>query len=231
MTAFYTHDEIATEAGFIAVVARFPKPIPAELLPVYRRLRAFGLRRGWSWPYRNYVPDEKRATGVAEVVPITIPTIPEPVPVDLETRGRLHQYFTPQFEYSRWRHEGRDECWRAERASSFKAAGPFKGERHPQDCMGDWDTYHALRAELQAKARLSGHSHGRIRAEDDQEYFWCLDGQIHVAPLAHGFDDDGFRYPSEAIDVGYARRLGLLPDGDTIAVDPVATLRQHLGLR
>src|SRR5690348_1256811 len=45
MPALYTHDEIATEAGFIAVVQRLPRPVPHDLLPVYRRLRAFGLRR------------------------------------------------------------------------------------------------------------------------------------------------------------------------------------------
>lgn len=205
MSELYTHDEVATQEGFIAVVNRFPRPVPPEHLPAYRRLRTFGLRRGWPWPYRNFVPSDRRATPEAPPPPLPPPIIPgeQAPPPDTTTPGTLHAYFTERYEYSRFTTDDRDECWRAWRATPFNRMG----ERWPADYLGPWEQYQAEHAARLATPRPAGQSHGHVTFIVDREYFIGHLGWLYSAPRTAGYDDDGFRLEAEQVSGLEARDI------------------------
>lgn len=205
MAEFYAHDELATEEGFVAVVRRLPKPIPPELLPIYRRLRSFGLRRGWAWPYRNYVPNEKRATPAAGEPHNTLATpAASALPIDRDTLSVGHWKFTERYEY--WIDE-QGHVRRALRETLIDRLG----QRWPADWLGpraEYEEAHALRL---ATPRPAGQSHGHLLAIAGQEYYTGHLGRICRAPLTSGFDDDGFRLDCVWPDDAELREMGFLP--------------------
>ena len=123
MPEFYDHAELADEAGYLAVVRRLPHPVPPDLRLAEARLRAFGKRRGWAWPYRNYVPPARRTQPDAAPASVgTLPVAPAPI-VDTDTPGPGHVRFDAEYEY--WRADG--QLWRARRDAPLRQYG----ERRP----------------------------------------------------------------------------------------------------
>lgn len=205
MPEFYTHDELATEEGFIAVVRRLPKPIPPDLRPVYYRLRQFGLRRGWAWPYRNYIPEDKRAssTAVAPPAPVAIPAgAPTDRPIDRDTPSVGHWKFTERYEY--WI-DNENHVRRALRETPLDRLG----QRWPAEWLGARDTYEPAHNERIANPPPPGQSHGHLCFKWGQEVYQGHHGSYYRAPITAGFDDDYFRLEFTSLDRDERAELGL----------------------
>jgi hypothetical protein len=99
-TPLYDYDELETEEDFLNVVARFPTPVPEELRHVYRRLRQFGARRGWAWPYRRYVAGATRRTGRAPAIEHPTAYDTRPLPPNTSAKQSYgHLAFRDDLEY------------------------------------------------------------------------------------------------------------------------------------
>lgn len=69
---------IRTQEQFNAAVALIPYPVRGDWVQVYNRLRALGVKRGFSWPYRVYVhPLHRRYVDQADGIGRRSPQGPE----------------------------------------------------------------------------------------------------------------------------------------------------------